>query len=100
MDAILKIIWALLGPTLVNIAITTGLPAVFEWLINKGLPKWLAEGILSIAKAALEQINGIKAKADLNSGQKRFLAGAVKADARRKARDHAIAGYPSGIVKE
>lgn len=92
---ILGMIWAFLGPMIVHIAISTGLPAALAWLISKGLPTWLADGLIAIAKAALDQIGTVNSDPTLNADQKGFLVGAIKADARKKAADHAIAGYPS-----
>lgn len=98
MGAIITLVWSLVGPTVVQLAITVGLPAALEWLIGKGLPKWLANGLIAIAKAALDQIHAVNTDPGLNPGQKTFLVGAIKADARKKAKDHAIAGYPTDTV--
>lgn len=95
MGAIVQFIWTLLGPTIVNLAITTGLPAALEWLMKKGLPQWLANGLIAIAKSALDQISNIHGQEDLHPQQKSNLVKLVKIDAKKKACDHAMAGCPS-----
>lgn len=87
MSAILQIIWKLVGPMLIDLAITTGLPAAMEWLYKKGLPQWLVDGILAIAKEALKQIGQLKNNPELSRAEVREGIRGIKKSARKAIKD-------------
>lgn len=60
MSAIISMIWALIGPTLVQIAINVGLPEVVKKLTEWGLSKWIIDAIVGLVKAVLDQLKGMK----------------------------------------
>lgn len=88
MSGIIAFIWKLFGSTLINIALTVGLPKAIEWLMSKGLPKWLVDGLIVIAKSALEQISSIKQDERLTPAEKTMQIKAVKRQAKRDANRH------------
>lgn len=60
MAAIIKMIWTFLGPILVDLALTVGLPEAMKWLASKGLPKFVIDGLMAFLKAVLDGIKGVK----------------------------------------
>lgn len=88
MQAILSFLWSICGQSLINIIITVGLPAGLEWLMKKGLPKWLADKLLAIAKAALEQIGAVKANPELSRTEEKAQIRSIKKQARADIKAH------------
>jgi hypothetical protein len=95
MSAIISIIWKFLGPTVVNLAITVGLPKAVEYLMSKGLPKWLVDGIVAIVKAALDEIDGIDPA--LPTSERKVQVKAIRVAAKKKARE---LGPRTGVASE
>lgn len=81
MNAIIGMVWRFLAPILVDLAITVGFPKAVEFLLKKGLPKWLVEGLVTLIKQALKEISGLPVP--VSKGDVRQ----VKREARQKARD-------------
>jgi len=85
MNAIISIIWKILGPTVVNLAISVGLPKAIEWLMSKGLPAWLVNGLVAIVKAAMDEIS--KVDPELPVSERKAKVQEIKKQAARKARE-------------
>lgn len=101
MSAIIELIWKFLGPTIVNLAISVGLPAAMEWLMKKGLPKWLVDGLINIVKSAIEEITKVKNDPNLSPQEVKLQVREIKRGARMAAkRECSGAGCPSGLVGE
>jgi len=88
MSAIIKIVWAVIGPTVVEMALSFGLPKAMEWLLKKGLPKWIVDGLVKIIKEALEKISEVKESLELSPEEKRQKVKFLKREAKAKAKYH------------
>lgn len=97
MNAILTMIWKILGPILIDIAITTGLPAAIEWLYKKGLPKWLVDSIVSIVSEALKNIGQIKNNPELSRSMQREGIRSVRKGAKKAVKDCVGSACPPGL---
>jgi hypothetical protein len=99
MSAIIKMIWALLGPVLVDLALKVGLPEAMKWLTSKGLPKFVIDGISAFLKAVIDGLTGVKQVAseasdeirsikasDMSAADKRFAIKTVTKRAKEEAR--------------
>lgn len=85
LNAIIGIIWKFIGPTVINLALSVGLPKAIEWLMAKGLPKWLMDGIVAIVTAALKEISEIDP--ELPKFEKAVVKREIRKQAARKARE-------------
>ena len=83
MQAILALIWKLFGGTLVNLAVTVGIPAVAEWLAKKGLPKTWSDAIIEIIKNVVGAVSEIKNNPTMTSEEKRKAIRTKKREAKR-----------------
>lgn len=81
--SIITALWAIFGKLLVDIAITIGLPKAMEVLLQQGLPKWIADGLILAVKKALEDITKAKTAPEMDKAAKR----AEKKRARREAKE-------------
>ena len=84
MAAIIKMIWAFLGPILVDLALTVGLPEAMKWLASKGLPKFIIDGLMAFLKAVLDGITGVKQVASEASDEIRSIKASNMSDVEKK----------------
>ena len=97
----INFIWKLIGPYLVQLAITVGLPAAMQWLMEKGLPQWLVSGLINIVKDAIEEITKVKSDESLTPAEKKDAVREIKRGAKEAARQHCVGGMcQSGLVGE
>ncbi len=95
MASIIKLIWGFIGPTLVNVAVTMGLPEAAQWLKDKGVPSWIVDPILEIVKSLLGQVQQINANPTVGPELKSVMMQNAFRDATQKAADHIVAGPPT-----
>lgn len=98
MDAILRMVWGIVGPTLVNLVLTSGLPAALEFLKSKNLPAWLVNGIAGFIRAVIgevptdivrlahKDIKSVKADPTLSPAQKKAQIAAIRRQMKRDAK--------------
>lgn len=92
----LDMIWKLIGPVLVDLALRVGLPKAIEWLTSKGLPQWLVTSIEKFLESALggiikeahAKIEAFKADSNLSPQERADKVKAVRIEAKGQAQKH------------
>lgn len=97
MGAIVTMIWGVIGPTVISLALNVGLPKAMAWLLSKGLPSWLLDGLLKIIKDALGQISTIKNDQTLTPAMQREGIRSVKKMAKSSIKAHINAKKREGV---
>lgn len=101
MSGIISFIWSLIGPQLVEIAVSLGLPKAIEVIMATGWPTWIKNFLVSLLKAIVDQIGGlsliakssavqireIKKDVSLSPVEKKLAIREVKAGMRKDAKN-------------
>lgn len=86
MAAIIKMIWAFVGPMLVDLALTVGIPGAMKWLAEKfpWVPKFVIDGVIAFLKAVLDGIKGVKEVSSEAAAEIRSIKASNMSDVEKK----------------
>lgn len=95
----LKLIWGIVGPLLLKLAISMGLPEADKWMKEHHFSDGLRTFLMGCLSLLVGKISDIHADESTSHAEKQILVGAAVREAVLKLADHVVAG-PSDLKKE